>query len=74
MRREAYIPPDVAEGEEGAIGGTVIRMGENFGRYEDIEVKITGPGNEQIKRLDGTFEHAMLAPVLIETLTVSFSF
>ena len=45
-------------------------MGENFGRYEDIEVKITGPGNEEIKRLDGTFDNAQLAPILIKTLTV----
>ena len=53
-------------------------MGENFGRYEDIEVKITGPDDEEIKkikRMNGTFDNANLSPILVKTLTVSvFSF
>ena len=60
--------------EDGAIGGS-IRMGENFGRYEDIEVKITGPDDEEIKkikRMNGTFDNANLSPILVKTLTVSF--
>ena len=50
-------------------------MGENFGRYEDIEVKITGPDDEEIKkikRMNGTFDNANLSPILVKTLTVSF--
>ena len=61
--KQSYVPPenDDCEGER-------IRMGKNFAKYEDTDVKITGPGHEDIQPLDTDFENSNLVPLLRQHL------
>jgi len=60
--KQSYVPPeDDCEGER-------IRMGKNFAKYEDTDVKITGPGHEDIQVLDTDFENSNLVPLLRQHL------
>lgn len=61
--KQSYVPPEIDDCE-----GDRIRMGKNFAKYEETDVKITGPGHEDIQPLDTDFENSNLVPLLRQHL------
>ena len=57
---QSYIPPEVKIEK--------IKMGKNFGKYDDTPISITGPGHADISPLKHTFKDSQLSEQLLANL------